>query len=61
MSKRSWQSNVYRFMRTYNDAQAVERAVEHHDSTYVTRRIGRRMWGRASAKISRALFPPHHR
>jgi len=57
----NWQRAIYRTMRQYNDARAVGRAVEYGDPEYITNRIGRRMIGRASSKLQRALFPPKRR
>jgi hypothetical protein len=59
--RRSLQSSIYRALRQYNDMRAVDHVFESGDPGYVTDRIGRRMIGRASSRLQRALFPPRRR
>lgn len=45
----NWRTVAYRALRTTNDVRAVKRG-------RVARRVGRRVYGKASGKLARKLF-----
>lgn len=47
--RRSVESRIYRALREYNDVKAVRNG-------RIGRRIGRRIYGRATSKLARKLF-----
>lgn len=51
-----WQSDVYRGLKYYNDLKAVGRAIEKGSADPILRRIGRRIYGKASGQLARKIF-----
>lgn len=52
----SWKSFIYRALKYSNDVNAVQKAISTKSTRPLTRRVGRRLYGRATSKIARNLF-----
>ena len=49
-------SFIYLALRTYNDGKAVYRAAETRSTKPIVRRVGRRIYGKATGRLARRLF-----
>lgn len=50
------QSAIYTGLKIFNDAKAVNRAVNQRSAKPVVRRVGRRVYGKLSGRLARRLF-----
>jgi len=50
------QRSIYQALKLANDARAVRRALETGSPAPVTRRVGRRVYGKATGRLARKLF-----
>jgi hypothetical protein len=50
------QRAIYQALKYANDVKAVRRAVEQGSVTPITRRAGRRVYGKLTGRLARKLF-----
>lgn len=50
------QRDIYRALKYYNDAKAVNRAASTGSAKPVVRRVGRRIYGKLTGRLARRLF-----
>lgn len=47
---------IYALLKYANDVKAVDRAMRTRSTRPVTRRVGRRIYGKATGRLARKLF-----
>lgn len=50
------QRNIYQLLKFWNDFKAVRRSAQTGSTAPITRRIGRRVYGKITGRIARKLF-----
>ena len=50
------QRSIYRALKYWNDLRAVRRSIETGSTKPVTRRVARRVYGKATGRLARKLF-----
>jgi hypothetical protein len=50
------QRDIYRALKYYNDYKAFARAISTGSAAPVYRRVGRRIYGKATGRLARRIF-----
>jgi hypothetical protein len=50
------QRDIYRGLKYYNDYKAFARAISSRSADPIIRRIGRRVYGKATGRLARRIF-----